>query len=63
MRTIVSHRTCGSRRPCRRHPIHACAPVCCVVVVFSSTRLRPLLRSTALLPALPDVLLSVQREV
>ena len=34
--TIVSHRTCGSSPPCTRHPIHACAPVCCVVVVFSS---------------------------
>ena len=32
----MSHRTCGSRPPCTRHPIHACAPVCCVVVVFSS---------------------------
>ena len=30
---IVSHRTCGSRPPCTRHPIHACAPVRCVVVV------------------------------
>ena len=29
----MSHRTCGSRPPCTRHPIHACAPVCCVVVV------------------------------
>ena len=32
-----SHRTCGSSPPCTRHPIHACAPVCCVVVDFSST--------------------------
>ena len=32
----MSHRTCGSRPPCTRHPIHACAPVCFVVVVFSS---------------------------
>ena len=32
----MSHRTCGSRPPCTRHPIHACAPVRCVVVVFSS---------------------------
>ena len=30
---IVSHRTCGSRPPCTRHPIHACALVRCVVVV------------------------------
>ena len=30
---IVSHRTCGSSPPCTRHPIHACAPVRCVVVV------------------------------
>ena len=28
-----SHRTCGSRPPCTRHPIHACALVRCVVVV------------------------------
>ena len=27
----------GSSPPCTRHPIHACAPVCCVLVVFSST--------------------------
>ena len=33
----MSHRTCGSSPPCTRHPIHAFAPVCCVVVVFSST--------------------------
>ena len=33
MMHIVSHRTCGSRPPCARHPIHACAPVRCVVVV------------------------------
>ena len=32
----MSHRTCGSSPPCTRHPIHACALVCCVVVVFSS---------------------------
>ena len=32
----MSHRTCGSRPPCTRHPIHACALVRCVVVVFSS---------------------------
>ena len=31
---VTSHR--GSSPPCTRHPIHACAPVCCVVVVFSS---------------------------
>ena len=30
----MSHRTCGSSPPCTRHPIHACAPVCCVVVVL-----------------------------
>ena len=28
---VTSHR--GSRPPCMRHPIHACAPVRCVVVV------------------------------
>ena len=28
---------CGSSPPCMRHPIHACALVCCVLVVFSST--------------------------
>ena len=33
----MSHRTCGSSPLCTRHPIHACAPVCCVVVVFSSS--------------------------
>ena len=33
----MSHRTCGSSPPCTRHPIHACAPVCCVVVVFLFT--------------------------
>ena len=33
---IVSHRTFGSRPPCTRHPIHACALVRCVVVVLSS---------------------------
>ena len=33
---MVSHRTFGSSPPCTRHPIHACAPVCCVLVVFSS---------------------------
>ena len=32
---VTSHR--GSSPPCTRHPIHACAPVCCVVVDFSST--------------------------
>ena len=32
----MSHRTCGSRPPCTRHPIHACALVCFVVVDFSS---------------------------
>ena len=32
---VTSH--LGSSPPCTRHPIHACAPVCCVVVVFSST--------------------------
>ena len=32
---VTSH--CGSSPPCTRHPIHACAPVCCVVVDFSST--------------------------
>ena len=31
---FTSHR--GSSPPCTRHPIHASAPVCCVVVVFSS---------------------------
>ena len=41
--TMVSHRTCGSSPPCTRHPIHACAPVCCVLVVFSS----PVLSSTS----------------
>ena len=41
---------CGSSPPCTRHPIHACAPVCCVLVV--SPRLScPLLRPTVLLPA------------
>ena len=39
----MSHRTCGSSPPCTRHPIHACAPVCCVLVVFSS----PVLSSTS----------------
>ena len=32
---VTSH--FGSSPPCTRHPIHACAPVCCVVVDFSST--------------------------
>ena len=32
---VTSH--LGSSPPCTRHPIHACAPVCCVVVDFSST--------------------------
>ena len=32
---VTSHR--GSSPPCTRHPIHACAPVRCVVVDFSST--------------------------
>ena len=59
---IVSHRTCGSRPPCTRHPIHACAPVCCDVVVSLHPSPFPL-RSVALLPALPDVFLRVPREV
>ena len=59
---IASHRTCGSRPPCTRHPIHACAPVCCVVVVSLHPSPFPL-RSVALLPALPDVFLRVPREV
>ena len=42
---IVSHR--GSSLSSVRHPIHACAPVRCVVVP---------LRSVALLPALPECL-------
>ena len=48
---VTSHR--GSSPPCTRHPIHACAPVCCVVVDFSSTVSVLYFRSTALLPALP----------
>ena len=59
---IVSHRTCGSSPPCTRHPIHACAPVCCVVVVSLHPSPFPL-RSIVLLPALPDVFLRVPREV
>ena len=38
---VTSH--LGSSPPCTRHPIHACAPVCCVLVVFSS----PVLSSTS----------------
>ena len=32
--TLVSHRTCGSSPPRTRHPIHACAPVCCFLSVL-----------------------------
>ena len=42
---------------------YQCAPVCCVVVAFSSPVSCLLLHPTVLLPALPDVHLRVQREV
>ena len=54
--------------PWLKSALHASSHPCmCTCVLrcgcFLFTRLRPLLRSTALLPALPDVHLRVQREV
>ena len=54
--------------PWLKTALHASSHPCmCTCVLrcgcFLFTRLRPLLRSTALLPALPDVFLRVQREV
>ena len=58
---VTSHLWLKSALHASSHPCMCTCVLRCGCFLF--TRLRPLLRSTALLPALPDVHLRVQREV